>query len=184
MSSSLQPASYLPVPSFIRPMLGLGNKNPAVSGQRERRGPFWSLPPSECAICAEEAAPAIARTIVSDAPERSQDLTASERWMPEVAPTHPLNTPYITSCGHAYCYVCVADKMLRAADDGDECWECLRCATPVVWTHRADSDVPGFGGGWSRSRTIGSSSFDVDGSSLADFDSDAISSSSPLSYSD
>ncbi|CAE6443400.1 unnamed protein product [Rhizoctonia solani] len=181
-SASLQPLSYLPIPSYFRPMLGL-DKDKASAPEKERHGPYWSLPTSECAICTEEAATTVAHMIAPDASERSQELAASEKWMPEAAPTHPLNTPYITSCGHAYCYVCVADRVLRAADDGGGLWECLRCTAPVLRIHRADSDSPGFGDDL-RTRTIASGSFDMDGSSLVDFDSDAISSTSPLSDSD
>ncbi|CAE6405314.1 unnamed protein product [Rhizoctonia solani] len=177
-SANLQPLSYLPVPSYFRPI-----KEDTSTAEKERRGPYWSLPTSECAICTEEAATTVAHMIAPDASERRQELAASEKWMPEAAPTHPLNTPYITSCGHAYCYVCVADRVLRAADDGGDVWECLRCTAPVLRIHRADSDTPGFGDDL-RSRTIASGSFDMDGSSLLDFDSDAISSTSPLSDSD
>ncbi|KAF8759869.1 Pex2 / Pex12 amino terminal region [Rhizoctonia solani] len=177
-SANLQPLSL--VPSYFRPMLGIKEDSPAI--EKELRGPYWSLSTSECAICTEEAATTVAHMIAPDASERRQELAASEKWMPEAAPTHPLNTPYITSCGHVYCYVCVADRMLRAADDGGELWECLRCTAPVLRIHRADSDTPGFDD--PRSRTIASESFDMDGSSLIDFDSDAISSTSPLSDSD
>ncbi|EUC67429.1 peroxisomal biogenesis factor 2 [Rhizoctonia solani AG-3 Rhs1AP] len=181
-SASLQPMSYLPIPSYFRHMLGL-SKDKASNLEREHRGPYWSLSTSECAICAEEAATTVAHMIAPDASERSQELAASEKWMPEAAPTHPLNTPYITSCGHVYCYVCVADRVLRAADDGGGLWECLRCTAPVLGIHRADSDSHGFGDDL-RTRTAASGSFDMDGSSLLDFDSDAISSTSPLSDSD
>ncbi|KAJ1308493.1 hypothetical protein OPQ81_004197 [Rhizoctonia solani] len=181
-SANLQPLSYLPIPSYFRPMLGL-NKDKVSNPDTERRGPYWSLPSSQCAICTEEAATTVVHMIAPDASERNQELSASEKWMPEAAPTHPLNTPYITSCGHAYCYVCVADRVLRAADDGGGPWECLRCTAPVLRIHRADSDSPGFDDD-SRARTIASGSFDMDGSSLIDFDSDAISSTSPLSDSD
>ncbi|KAF8709392.1 Pex2 / Pex12 amino terminal region, partial [Rhizoctonia solani] len=177
-SANLQPLSL--VPSYFRPMLGIKEDSSAI--EKELRGPYWSLSTSECAICTEEAATTVAHMIAPDASERRQELAASEKWMPEAAPTHPLNTPYITSCGHVYCYVCVADRMLRAADDGGELWECLRCTAPVLRIHRADSDTPGFDD--PRSRTIASESFDMDGSSLIDFDSDAISSTSPLSDSD
>jgi peroxin-2 len=183
MTTSLQPLSYVPLPSFVRPLLGMSNEKGISTAQAEKQGPYWSLRPSECAICTEEAEPTISHIIAPDASERALEISASEKWMPDTPPTHPLNTPYITSCGHAYCYVCVADRMLRTADDTGGPWECLRCLTPVVRIHRADSDSPGFGED-TRVRTIGSGSYDMDGSSLVDFDSDAISSTSPLSDSD
>ena len=183
MTTSLQPLSYVPFPSFVRPLLGINSEKDTLATQTEKRGPYWSLPSSECAICAEEAEPTISHIIAPDASERALEISASEKWMPDTPPTHPLNTPYITSCGHAYCYVCVAYRMLRAADDTGGPWVCLRCLSPVVRIHRADSDSPGFGED-PRVRTIESGSYDMDGSSLVDFDSDAISSTSPLSDSD
>ncbi|QRW02091.1 peroxisomal biogenesis factor 2 [Ceratobasidium sp. AG-Ba] len=182
LTTSLQPTS-ISLPAFVRPLLGLPPvpTSPQMA-KSTRQGPYYSLSSSECAICTEDAAPTASHIIAPDSSERTQDIQAAEKWIPEAAPTHPLNTPYITSCGHVYCYVCVADRMLRAADDGDM-WECLRCLTPVVRIHRADGDTPEFGEGPRTSRTVGSSSFDVDGSSLVDFDSDAIS-SGPLSDSD
>ncbi|KAF8607723.1 hypothetical protein BDV93DRAFT_467252, partial [Ceratobasidium sp. AG-I] len=113
MTTSLQPLSYVPLPSFVL--------------QSEKRGLYWSLPPSECAVCAEEAEPTISHMIAPDASEHALEISASEKWMPDTTPNHPLSTPYITSCGHAYCYVCVADRMLRTADDTGGPWECLRC---------------------------------------------------------
>ncbi|KAG8743375.1 peroxisome assembly protein (Peroxin-2) [Ceratobasidium sp. 414] len=181
LTTSLQPHSYFSLPLFIRPILGLPPAlAPSEPTKPERRGPYFALPPSECAICTEDAAPTISHSI---APDSFEDSPTGEKWIPEKVPTHPLNTPYITSCGHAYCYVCVADRMLRAAEDGGDTWECLRCLASVVRIHRADSDSPGFGDDSRTTRTVGSGSFDVDGSSLVDFDSDAIS-SSPLSDSD
>ncbi|KAG8722821.1 peroxisome assembly protein (Peroxin-2) [Ceratobasidium sp. 394] len=184
LTTSLQPHSYLSLPLFIRPLFGLPPASAlSETNKPELQGPYYALPPSECAICAEDAAPTIPHSTAPDLSERTQDIPPTEKWIPEKAPTHPLNTPYITSCGHAYCYVCVADRMLRAADDGGDTWECLRCLAPVVRIHRADGDSPGFGEDLRTTRTVGSGSFDVDGSSLVDFDSDAIS-SSPLSDSD
>lgn len=55
-------------------------------------------------------------------------------------PSYPITTPYITSCGHVYCYFCLSERMIRAAADsgdagggGDDSlfWECLRCEEGV-----------------------------------------------------
>lgn len=46
-------------------------------------------------------------------------------------PPYPITTPYLASCGHTYCYVCLAERMLRDADDGSRGWTCLRCAEEV-----------------------------------------------------
>ena len=84
------------------------------------KGKYASLAESQCAICVEDATtllPIHASTSIH---------------------AHALNTPYITSCGHTYCYTCVADRMLRAGDDGDEYWECLRCDGWVKYIHRLE----------------------------------------------
>jgi peroxin-2 len=57
----------------------------------------------------------------------------------DAMPSYPITTPYITSCGHVYCYFCLSEKMISAAKDsadgggGDEgsMWECLRCGEGV-----------------------------------------------------
>ena len=46
-------------------------------------------------------------------------------------PPYPITTPYLASCGHSYCYACLAERMLRAVDDGSRGWRCLRCAEEV-----------------------------------------------------
>jgi len=46
-------------------------------------------------------------------------------------PKYPINTPYKASCGHVYCYVCISDRLLRAADEDEKFWECLRCQQQV-----------------------------------------------------
>lgn len=53
-------------------------------------------------------------------------------------PTYPINTPYKTSCGHVYCYVCISDRILRATDEGEKYWECLRCDEKVTHASRRD----------------------------------------------
>lgn len=56
-----------------------------------------------------------------------------------VPPTYPISTSYITSCGHVYCYVCISDRILRAADEGEKYWECLRCEERVTHANRRDA---------------------------------------------
>lgn len=60
-------------------------------------------------------------------------------------PPFPIYTPYITSCGHVYCYHCIAERMMRTADEGlDSGWQCLRCAESVKSADRleAESSIP------------------------------------------
>ncbi|KAH9977897.1 Pex12 amino terminal region-domain-containing protein [Lactifluus volemus] len=105
----------------------------------------WTIcasPQDECAICHESATTtlniadptqvfALASTIQ---PQSSSDSQPEERR--HEPPKHPLTTPYQTSCGHVYCYTCIAEKMLRAADEGGGPWVCLRCTAPVLSAKR------------------------------------------------
>lgn len=56
-------------------------------------------------------------------------------------PPFPITTPYRASCGHAYCYFCLAEKMIHFSvgndnDEDDEYWECLRCEQRVTSAER------------------------------------------------
>lgn len=107
------------------------------------KGKFASLAEGECAICAEDAA-----TLLP-----TQHTSTSSH-------VHPVQTPYVTSCGHTYCYTCVADRMLRAGDEGDEYWECLRCDGCVKYIDRLEERT-GTGTGTSEG-----SGYDLDEMSL------------------
>jgi peroxin-2 len=63
-----------------------------------------------------------------------------------------VHTPYQAKpCGHVYCYVCIAGKllseevaedMMEGSDDPDEgAWKCLRCAKGVKSAERESSNV-------------------------------------------
>jgi peroxin-2 len=107
-----------------------------------RRGKFAHLPEDECAICYENAT-ATTLDIADDPmhaltgdvqPQSASDPRPTAR--KDEPPTHPLTTPYRTSCGHTYCYTCIAEKMLRAADEDAGPWECTRCGKPVLGAER------------------------------------------------
>ncbi|KAI0251291.1 Pex12 amino terminal region-domain-containing protein [Lactifluus subvellereus] len=131
------------VPVSARPIFGL---EPCVERRKDaqlhRRGRLAHLREDECAICHESAAttldianPIHALELASAIqPQSTSDSHPVE--MRHEPPTHPLTTPYRTSCGHVYCYTCIAEKMLRAADEGGGPWECLRCAEPVSSVER------------------------------------------------
>jgi peroxin-2 len=112
-------------------------------------GKYFNLPANECAICADSAAFDVTRltssgpvaTLSSTTASSSTDKHAVSSSEDENPPSYPLNTTYLTSCNHAYCYICLSDAMLRARDDGRSPWECLRCGQPVVWSERAEADV-------------------------------------------
>ena len=109
-------ANLRELPIFRGPLRSDDDKESTAIG----KGRYASLAEDQCAICAEDAA-----TLVPAHPSMSTH-------------THPLNTPYVTSCDHTYCYTCVADRMLRAADDGEEYWECLRCDARVKHVQRLE----------------------------------------------
>jgi len=123
-----------------------GDKTDAGSAAQQR-GKYWALSEDQCAICAENASynlnfadPTNALTSftasASNVPSGHDDADTNE------PPTYPITTPYITSCGHIYCYYCIAERMLRVADDGDGLgWECLRCSQAVKDADRLEMEV-------------------------------------------
>ena len=46
-------------------------------------------------------------------------------------PKYPITVPYRASCGDVYCYCCIAERLVRSVDDGDNGWPCLRCGELV-----------------------------------------------------
>ncbi|KAK7470474.1 peroxisome assembly protein (Peroxin-2) [Stygiomarasmius scandens] len=113
---------------------------PSTSKTVISRGKYHSLSENQCPICAENASLSLnnlasaanATSVFSNATAQEED--------PEGIPSFPIYTPYITSCGHIYCYHCIADRMLRSADESGDTseggWECLRCAETVTSADR------------------------------------------------
>jgi len=124
------------IPSSASSALGLEARvGRPTDGESARRGKLAHLPEDECAICYENATTTLnivdtTHTLSGNIPSRStsDSLPTARKDEP---PAHPLTTPYRTSCGHVYCYTCIAEKMLRVADEGGGPWECLRCGKPV-----------------------------------------------------
>ncbi|KAJ7094629.1 Pex12 amino terminal region-domain-containing protein, partial [Mycena belliarum] len=117
-------------------------------------GKYWSLPQDQCAICAENASfslnlaePTNAFTsfatpsvVAASSPETITPGSDTE------PPPYPLHTPYLASCGDVYCYHCIAERMIRAADEEEgQKWECLRCRERVESAERLVMEV-GSGG--------------------------------------
>ena len=130
---------YTIIPSSASLALGLATAYDDDGQQKGvqllKRGKFAHLPEDECAICYENAATTL--NIVGDIqPQSTSDINPTSAARKGEPPTHPLTTPYRTSCGHIYCYTCVAEKFLRAADEGGGPWECLRCGMPVLDAER------------------------------------------------
>ncbi|KIK67987.1 hypothetical protein GYMLUDRAFT_36797 [Collybiopsis luxurians FD-317 M1] len=101
-----------------------------ASSTPKTRGKYWSLPDNECAICTENASFSLNVTeAAATFANVTQIFSSDEGRDSEAVPTHPINTPYITDCQHIYCYHCIAERMMRSADDTQDKqgWECLRC---------------------------------------------------------
>ncbi|KAG9018658.1 peroxisome assembly protein (Peroxin-2) [Tulasnella sp. 427] len=109
-----------------------------IDGRSKLAGKFASLPEDCCAICAEDSsspttsASSAVQTGVSVPP-----LSLST----DGVPTFPIAIPYRTSCGHEYCYSCLTVRMLRAHEDGDPGWECLRCKEIIKSAFRAEIEA-------------------------------------------
>lgn len=111
---------------------------------RAKQGKYATLPESQCAICAENASDAtlvdparVLRTFVT-LPTNQADPTDGPS-------SHPLHNPYETTCGHIYCYQCIAERIMRTADEAESHlgWECLRCGEFVKEAHRYRTEYPG-----------------------------------------
>ena len=139
----------------MKPLFGI-QETRIPSNSRKRRGKFWSLPLDQCAICYEDASLKLNLANPSNALSSlaTQSYTSATSDPPLQTPNteeepsqHPLNTPYITSCDHVYCYVCVTERMLRTADDrsgvgpGGTRWECLRCGEGVHGVDRVEMAI-------------------------------------------
>ncbi|KAJ7507959.1 peroxisomal biogenesis factor 2 [Mycena galericulata] len=121
--------AFLLTPKSISSLFYPAQFNDRKSGPA-RRGKYWSIPQDQCAICVENAAFSL------NLAEPSNAFTSLAATAETEPPLHPIHTPYIASCGDVYCYHCIAERMMRAADeDEDQKWECLRCGQ---WVESAD----------------------------------------------
>ncbi|KAF6762348.1 peroxisomal biogenesis factor 2 [Ephemerocybe angulata] len=116
------------------------------SASLKKQGKYANLAENECAICLENASfnlnpsdPSNAFTTIAATPVHSDNPDAQDD-----VPSHPIHIPYITSCGHLYCYYCLAERMVQVADGEDEerAWECLRCGEEVKQADRYSVEVP------------------------------------------
>ncbi|KAA1466320.1 hypothetical protein DENSPDRAFT_831129 [Dentipellis sp. KUC8613] len=157
------------LPARARSMMGYDSIADRSAASAARQGKYWHLADTECAICHENAASNLELVNpTADLAQQTIDLDPSAASNDESPAVHPLNNPYRTTCGHVYCYVCIADRMLRAGDEQGGLWECLRCAQPVRRAERVQGGVAyltsegeGSGEDW------GSDYFDEMGSSLS-----------------
>ena len=146
-------SSLLPAP--VRALTG--SLDPARAEGSVRRGRYWSLPEEQCAICADNAStkvdfsePANAlATLGGTLYNSSGPTTTTDPDDPDHVPQFPIHTPYITSCGHIYCYYCVTERMMRTCDERSGVgpkgvrWECLRCGDGVADADRLEAEAEG-----------------------------------------
>ncbi|KAI4525425.1 Pex12 amino terminal region-domain-containing protein [Schizophyllum commune] len=113
--------------------------------KRHRRGKYWSLPEDQCAICAENAAYnfnlADSSNALTSLAGGTASLTGASTSLTSAPtpdsnsepPQFPINVPYAASCGDVYCYHCLAERLMRVAEEGGAAqgWECLRCGQGV-----------------------------------------------------
>ncbi|KAI0750821.1 peroxisomal biogenesis factor 2 [Daedaleopsis nitida] len=153
MISRASLTSFLPSP--IRSLTGIPNST--QTEKQSRRGKYWALSDDQCAICADNAStnlnfshPANALSSLSAvSPYAAGATTVPDSDDPDYVPQFPINTPYVTSCGHVYCYYCLTERMMRTADDRSGVgpkgaqWECLRCAEGIAAADRLEAEAQG-----------------------------------------
>ena len=107
----------------------------------------------QCAICADNDSFGLASRPGGDPASFSSYLDSSASAMTASSdaeaegdivvedgpPQHPITIPYTASCGHVYCYFCLSERLIRAIDDGDDGWECLRCEELIRHCERITS---------------------------------------------
>ncbi|KAF5363644.1 hypothetical protein D9756_000498 [Leucocoprinus leucothites] len=148
--SFLNPSNLaLLVPASIIPRIGFPDSQ-KTSLTAKKRGKFWSLPVDQCAICAENASFSLnvsspTNMFTALVPQTTSSAEGSEH----EPPAYPINIPYVASCGDIYCYSCIAERLMKAADDLDKehGWECLRCTEEVTSVDRYEVEVQGIESG-------------------------------------
>ena len=150
LAAQAKPISLTSLLPFRTKLLPVPPHNDDEPASTETKGPYWNLSEDQCAICAENASynlnfadPSNALTALSSV---ATNLTSDHDTSGDEPPRFPITVPYITTCGHVYCYFCIADRMLRVADEGDAevpGWECLRCTQVVKDAERVEMEVEG-----------------------------------------
>ena len=132
-------------------MAGLSSLDASDMTKAVRRGKYWALSQDQCAICAENASMNLNLQESADAMAMSNVMTLSDGQddsdANEDAPAYPINVPYMTSCGHVYCYYCISERMLSTSEERSGVgtrgtkWECLRCCEGVAGADRVEVEV-------------------------------------------
>jgi peroxin-2 len=126
-------------------MFGIAKDSKSLPiGAQRTRGKFWSLPEDQCGVCAENAS---FNPNLSEPANMFTVLAISTAGLPPAEPleppSFPIFTPYVTSCGHIYCYHCIAERMIWAVDEAGngQNWECIRCGADVKRAERFSVEV-------------------------------------------
>lgn len=104
---------------FTLPLLQLGKLRKAVQKaikpKKEVIGntQFTNLPISECAIC------------------HDNNFHIAMNGGGSGHTSGSVTNPYVTNCGHVYCYVCISTRFNSIKSNGDT--NCLRCNTKLLW---------------------------------------------------
>lgn len=154
----------LPLP-FLR-LLGLpprappvvqGKKGKGAKGEKEvqekndgTKGPYGFLSATICPICYSQSTAALSApptSLPSPSPSSTSTTSSSSSTVPANTTLTPEETrikvPYLTDCSEdwecRYCYYCIVGALVRAEEEGEEGWNCLRCAG-VVTEVRGEKD--------------------------------------------
>ncbi|KAL6452275.1 PEX2 Peroxisomal biogenesis factor 2 [Candida maltosa Xu316] len=107
---------------MARKLLGKsGNAFEVQSGNQPVLTPYTNLPASECAICHDT---------------NNQAAASGGRVFPSAG---PVTNPYITNCGHIYCYVCISTRFNMIKMNNEDL-PCLRCGQRLEWFEEFGSD--------------------------------------------
>ncbi|KAG8218626.1 hypothetical protein J3R82DRAFT_4290 [Butyriboletus roseoflavus] len=129
------------VSQLTLPAILSNNSKGASRSSLRKHGKYEALPADQCAICAENASYTLNLGYSADALLAASAAEGELGTTDYEVPPFPIYTPYVTSCGHVYCYHCIAERMMRTADEGlDSGWECLRCAESVKSADRMEAE--------------------------------------------
>ncbi|KAJ1965933.1 peroxisome assembly protein (Peroxin-2) [Dispira parvispora] len=111
----------------------LGQWLGVTHGNRTSVGNKDTTPPYICLICVQggPGANQIQQLTTGALPGEPAGATGSHQ-----PKSYRVRVPYVTNCGHFYCYVCISTQM---ALDGDH-HNCLRCGKPVLTIQRLPTD--------------------------------------------
>lgn len=143
ITSSFSPALFYALLPFRK--ISDSRLTKTVGSVQQRRGKFWALANDQCAICAENATFSLNLSeptrLFTNVAMEPVGVTSSSPSSYTDDPKHPIYTPYQTSCGHIYCYHCIAERVMRMVDEPDQHWVCLRCGEKVTEAHRYTVEI-------------------------------------------